>query len=178
VTRTAEELADWQGYLTRREVAFLKILAEMLPKNPVIVNIGAGAGTSTLAFLEARADCTVISIDLLTTESETTTNEHLRLAEIAPEDAARVIRIWGDSAQTGHAWPFPAVDMVFVDGDHVAAGVQADIDAWLSHVKHTIAFHDYTRKAWPDVKQVVDAAMQGYRAIGQVDTVRAFEVGG
>lgn len=173
--RTADELADWQGYLTRQEIAFLKDLARQLPTDPVIVNIGAGAGTSTIAFLEARPDCVVFSIDLLTTERECTTNEHLRLAEIAPANAARVIRIWGDSSTVGRAWTF-VVDMVFVDGDHLAPGVQADIDAWLPHTMHVMAFHDYTRDRWPDVKAVVDRAMGGREAIGHVDTVKAFRL--
>jgi len=170
----AYELSDWQGYLTRNEVDFLKRLAAMLPEYPIIVNIGAGAGTSTLCFLEERKDCVVISIDILTTESPITTNEYLRLGEIDPQDAQRVIKIWGDSSLTGRIWPFGSVDMVFVDGDHLAPGVKADADAWLEHVHGIIAFHDYTRKEWPDVKEVVDVAMQGRKVIGHVDTVKAF----
>ena len=176
MVRTAYELADWQDYLTRREVDFLKELAEKLPEYPIIINIGAGAGTSTISFLEARKDCTVISIDILTTEQETTTNEHLRLAEIDEEDARRVIRIWGDSSHTGRVWPFGWVDMVFVDGDHMAPGIQADIEAWIPHLQGIMAFHDYTRKHWPDVKVVVDKAMQGYEVIGHINTVKAYWV--
>lgn len=176
MVRTAYELADWQDYLTRREVDFLKELAEKLPEYPIIINVGAGAGTSTISFLEARKDCKVISIDILTTEQETTTNEHLRLAEIDKEDAERVIRIWGDSSQTGRAWPFGWIDMVFVDGDHMAPGIQADIEAWLPHLQGIMAFHDYTRKHWPDVKVVVDKAMQGYEVIGHINTVKAYWV--
>ena len=174
--QTAYSLADWQGYLTRNEVDFLKYCASLLSENPIIVNIGAGAGTSTIAFLEARPDCRVISIDILTDESEVTTNEHLRLKEVTVEMAERVIRIWGDSSQTGRMWPFGPVDMVFVDGDHLAAGIQADIDAWKDHVIGIMAFHDYTRKAWPDVKAVVDKAMAGYQVIGHVDTTKAFVI--
>jgi len=175
MTRTAYDLADWQAYLTRPEVDFLKELAQLLPENPVIVNIGAGAGTSTISFLEARPDCLVVSIDILTTESIETTNEHLRLTEINEADAARVIRIWGDSKAVGKVWRWP-VDMIFVDGDHCAAGVRGDIDAWLRHVDSVMAFHDYTRKVWPDVKVVVDDAMRGYERINHVDTLIAFDV--
>ena len=170
----AYELSDWQGYLSRDEVDFLKRLAAMLPEKPIIVNIGAGAGTSTLCFLEERKNCVVISIDILTTESPITTNEYLRLEEIDSQAAQRVIKIWGDSSLTGRVWPFGPVDMVFVDGDHLAAGVKADVDAWLEHVQGIIAFHDYTRKEWPDVKEVVDVAMQGRKVIDHVDTIKAF----
>lgn len=174
MTRTAYELSDWQGYLSRGEVDLLKELAVALPPRPIIVNIGAGAGTSTLAFLEARDDSIVISIDVLTNEQEVTTNEHLRLKEIEPEDAARVIRIWGDSVQVGKAWPFGFVDMVFVDGDHSEAGCRADIEAWMPHAT-LMAFHDYGSPRWGGVKGVVDRMMAGWEQVGHRDTVIAFE---
>lgn len=177
--RTAHDLARWQGYLTEAEVDFLQDLTYALPPNLIIVNIGAGAGTSTLSFLEARSDATVFSVDILLDEAPLTTNEHLRLLEIEPEDAARVIRVWGDSKVVGAAWPYK-VDMVFVDGDHTRDGLQGDIDAWLPKVKvgGVMAFHDYTRKHWPDVKPVVDAAMVDHERIDHVATTIAFKVRG
>ena len=174
--RTAYELADWQGYLTRAEVDFLKQLSGTLSDNPVIINVGAGAGTSTLAFLEARPDAIVFSIDKKLTESEVTTNEHLRLKEISEEKANRVIRIWGDSGLVATVWPYYA-DMVFVDGDHSEAGVSNDI-IWKHRLKGggVFAFHDYGSEKWPAVKKVVDNYVVDFTDIGLVDSVKAFRV--
>lgn len=158
MTRTAYELSDWQGYLTRVEIDLLKEVSKTLQPNPLIVNIGAGAGTSTLAFLEARSDALVFSIDVLTNEREVTTNEHLRLAEIDAKDAMRVIRVWGDSKKVGRAWRWQC-DLVFVDGDHEEAGIRGDLAVWKQHVKVDgwMCFHDYGSPKWPHVKEVIAA---------------------
>lgn len=175
MSRTAYELSDWQGYLTRPEIDFLKELARELPESPVIINIGAGAGTSTLSFLEEREDAVVFSVDIKADESEVTTNEHLRLSEVSLDKANRAIRIWGDSKIVGKAWPY-FVDMVFVDGDHSKEGVYGDIVAWYPKIKigGIIAFHDYGSERWTAVKYVVDKAMIQKYAIGTIGSVKAF----
>lgn len=156
-TRTAYNLSDWQGYLTHPEIDMLKRITRTLLPNPLIVNIGAGAGTSTLAFLEARKDALIFSIDILTNEREVTTNEHLRLAEIDLQDAQRVIRVWGDSKVVGQVWRWQT-DLVFVDGDHEQAGIVGDLQAWKGRVKYGgwLVFHDYGSPRWPHVKETVD----------------------
>src|SRR3990172_2796206 len=157
---TARRLAQWQGYLSLPELEYLQSLARDLPPNPVIVNLGAGAGTSTFAFLEARPDAVVFSVDLLLRESETTTNEHLRLAEAPPDIAARCIKIWGDSQRVGKAWP-GYVDMVFVDADHSYDGCKGDILAWRDKCD-ALAFHDYGSPHWPGVADAVNELMAGW----------------
>lgn len=57
-------------------------------------------------------------------------------------------------------YEIPDVDMVFIDGNHDAAQVRADIAAWLPKTKRLICGHDYapdpTTAGYPDVKAVVD----------------------
>ena len=53
---TAHDVVDWTGYLFHAEVDALQDWARSLPTDPVVVNIGAGNGTSGLAFLQARDD--------------------------------------------------------------------------------------------------------------------------
>ena len=178
MTRTAAEIAEWQGYLTLAELAAIKQLAVMLPPNPLAVSIGAGAGTATLGILEERPDALIFSVDILANEAETTTNEHLRLAEAGFAATGHVIRVWGDSKVVGKKWRFP-VDFLIVDGDPTAAGLQGDIDVWLRHVRPggLAAFHDYTRKHWPDVRAVIDTAFANQPRLLWVDTLIAFRVG-
>ena len=176
--KDAHGLASWLGYLTASEVDAIKALSRMLPPDPLIVSIGAGAGTVTLAILEERPDALIFSIDLKTNEDEINTNEHLRLAEAGYGHTGHVIRVWGDSKVVGRRWRFP-VDLVVVDGDHTAGGLQGDINVWLPQVRPggIIAFHDYTRKLHPDVKPVVDAAFENKPRLLWVDTLIAFRVG-
>lgn len=181
MTRTAKELSDWQGYLTHGEIDLLQEIARQLPPNPLIVNIGAGAGTSAIAMLEARKDALIFSIDILTNESEVTTNEHLRLAEIDTEDAKRVIRVWGDSKVVGQVWRWQC-DMIFVDGDHEEAGIKGDLAAWKKHVKYGgwMVFHDYTSPKWPHVKAVIDNdnSLAYWHRYKHIDTAIAFKFNG
>ena len=60
----AYQYSDWIGYLSRSDVDLLTEMARSLPDNPVVINIGAGVGTSGLTFMEARPDLVLYSIDV------------------------------------------------------------------------------------------------------------------
>ncbi len=176
MTRTSEEIADWLGYLTRAELAALKGVCRRLPPDPLVVNIGAGAGTATLAVLEERPDALIFSIDPVCGEDPVNTSEHLRLEEAGLADTGAIIRIWGRSQIVGKRWRWPA-DLVIVDGDHSAEGIQGDIDTWLPQVKPGgyIVFHDYG-DVWPAVREAVDRAFFGQKPCAQADALIAFRV--
>ena len=186
MSKTAYSLADWQGYLTHNEIDMLKAMAENTPtdsqlqRDVVVVNIGAGAGTSTLSFIEARPDIIVFSVDIDGGDQEVYTNEHLRMQETGHDKDGRVIRIWGDSKLAGKRWPMK-VDIVFIDGDHSEAGIRGDIEAWINHVQLDgyIAFHDYGSPHWPDVARVVDelfAHKECVEYVAKADNIRVFKV--
>jgi hypothetical protein len=174
---TARQLVEWQGYLTMKEMETLQNLAAELPLDAIVVKIGAGAGTDTLAILETTVDVLIFSVDIVCGECPTTTNEHLRLEEAGFSKTGNVIRIWGDSKVVGLRWPFP-LDWLLVDGDHSAEGLTGDIKAWFRHVKPGgfISFHDYGSPNWPDVPVVVDRMMKGQELLPQftVDTLRTY----
>lgn len=176
--KDASGLAEWLGYLTVPELDAIKQLARGLPRDPLVVSIGAGAGTVDLGILEERPDALIFSIDVKTNEDEINTNAHLRLQEAGYGETGHVIRIWGASQIVGKRWRFPA-DLIVVDGDHTAAGLGGDIAVWLPQVRTggIIAFHDYTRQHWPDVKPLVDRTFAGKLPLLWVDTLIAFQVG-
>jgi SAM-dependent methyltransferase len=161
-TRTAYQLSDWQHYMSYAEIDSMQNLASELPMDAVIVKIGAGAGTDTLAILEVTQDVIIFSIDIAAGEQPIYTNEHLRLAETGDDQTGTVVRIWGDSKIAGLRWPIP-VDWVHVDGDHERNGIMGDIRTWFRHVRPGgfISFHDYDDPHWPAVKEVVDRMMEG-----------------
>jgi predicted O-methyltransferase YrrM len=51
------------------------------------------------------------------------------------------------SQDAGRQWRGPAVDLVFVDGDHSTQGCREDWDVWHGHVRRggAVAFHDARR---------------------------------
>jgi len=154
-------------YHSQDDVRTLAELARMLPADPVVVNIGVAYGTSILAMLEARDDLYVFGIDV--------DKDAPALANLA--GIGRWCFILGRSQDAGHHWPIQ-VDMVFVDGSHARALVEADIDAWLPYIKPggIIAFDDYDKPICPGVKPAVDECMAGYERILLVDDIIAFRV--
>lgn len=174
---TSYSLSLWQGYLTFPEIDLVKDIARSLPKNPDVLCIGAGAGTVTLSVLEERSDALYYSVDILTNESETTTNEHLRLQETQYGKTGQVIRIWGDSHIVGLRWRVP-LDMLVIDGDHSFNGIYGDLSIWYKHVKQGgyILCHDYGSQNWPAVKKVIDGVPKSaLRRIQVSDTMIALE---
>lgn len=153
------------------DVDTLHKLAEMLPDNPVIINIGACFGTSTLAMLEARPDAFIFSIDINVCPKE---REHIQQAGC---DLDSVVRVLGSSQDAGIHWPYKA-DMVFVDGAHGYPEVVRDIMAWRGRVKvgGILAFHDYGKPICPAVKPAVDAGMQGHEPFLRVESIIAFRM--
>jgi predicted O-methyltransferase YrrM len=196
MTITSEKLRDAFKYLYPAELPELKRIASMLPANPVIINIGAGAGTSGLAFLEARNDAQVWTIDK--------ENEPSPLGSLASErgvvdraglshlSGIRWFQIHGDSPRIGLEWQFGKVDMVFIDGDHSYEGCRADIEAWLPRVRDFgfISVHDYRKSdlapdpngphpmPWPGVDQAVDELLlPRFELVSRVDSLITFITG-
>jgi len=178
----SEELAQAFGYLTLDEVAFIKELVESLPEDPLIVNIGAGVGTSALAMLEAREDIFLITIDVFqgARPEGGLANEKFALDE-AGINLDRYVQIKGDSLEIVEAWE-ERIDLLFVDGNHSYHHVKAEIELWILHLndKGIIALHDCRladdiEDVWPGVRQAVDELLTDkHFLIGYVDTLIAF----
>lgn len=166
---TSRSLRDWVQSMGYLEIDWLKEQAAALPPDPVIVNIGAAAGVSTLSMLEERPDALIYSCEIDPGAGE------LWSIEQAGLDKSRMIRL-GESAEAGYDFE-GMVDLIFVDGGHDADQVMRDIDAWLPHLKPgcVIAFHDYHNKiSWASVSEGVDDVMVGYPIVADVETIRAF----
>ncbi len=149
MSKTSEDLQRAFGFLWPVEPAVLKHLAHLCPPNPVVVNIGAGVGTSAMAFLEARDDLTCYTVDIqdAATPFGGLENERTVLAEAGHWPSERHHQVLSDSAAYGRLWAenqSADVDLVFVDGDHYTEGVIRDIDAWLPCIRPggIISFHD------------------------------------
>ncbi len=165
----AYQLADWVKSMGRDEIAWLKIQAAHLPPEPVVVNIGAAAGVSTLAILEERPDALIYSCEVDPGAGEYSSLERAGL------DKRRVIRL-GESAAAGRDFAGTA-DFIFVDGGHEAAQVRDDIEAWLPCLLAggIIAFHDYHNPNLPGVKQGIDSAIGDLEIVADVETIRAYQ---
>lgn len=164
IAHTSHSVVDWTAYLFHEEVDALQELARSLPEGAHIVNIGAGNGTSGLAFMEARPDLRVTTIDI---QLESSPFGCLQGEEAVFRSAGfwgdpRHQQIHGDSKVVGANWMQGPVDLVFVDGGHQYHEAKGDLDVWRPHIKPggLLAVHDYAKgtenKPWPGVDRAVD----------------------
>lgn len=151
------ELIKACPYITMEEYMMMKGLAVKLPSHQNVVMIGAGPGEFLLAFLEGyrytTAKCTVIDKDTCYYAEQ-----HI-LGDEAIDDIYSYTTdfIIDNSVNVGNRWNSP-VDLLIIDGDHTARGVQKDIQAWAPWVRKYIWFHDYTGPdASVEAQQIIDA---------------------
>jgi predicted O-methyltransferase YrrM len=79
--------------------------------------------------------------------------------------------------EVGRDWRGPAVDLVFIDGDHSPEACRADWEAWHGHVRDggAVAFHDARGERASGPRVVVDELFRGggsdWRIVGEVDSL-------
>ena len=106
----------YTNMLTENEAKALQKCVNHLPDNPVIVQIGANEGLSTVAMMSARPDAFIFSIDLkpYSQERQNLIDEGLNYQ--------RVVRILENSQDI--EWPPSRIDMIYFDGDHRYNGIK------------------------------------------------------
>lgn len=182
---TVHDAIEWIAYITHKEADMLQALARSLPPHPIIINIGAGNGTSTLAFMQSRDDAEVYSVDVQYDSHPygSLVGERAHLAKANLSNSPRYHQIHGDSKAVGRDW-FQTyrmlIDMVFIDGDHSYAGTKGDIEAWRPLMKSgsIMAIHDYEKvdKIWETVNRAVREMFDGQSVLAFVDTTVAYKV--
>lgn len=181
----AHAVVEWTHYLTHPEVDGLQEIARALPPNPIIVNIGSGNGTSTLAFMQARDDCTVYSIDIQLESSPygCLEGERLVLEKAGFVGDPRYQQVHGDSKEVGKRWMQDygfLVDMVFVDGGHLEWECRGDLEIWTPLVKPNgiMAIHDFEKivKVWTGVNIAVRKYFGSQLPYAKVDSLIAYQV--
>lgn len=137
-------LARVDGYLFPHEAVFLYWLARSGPGEGAIVEIGSYRGRSTLclaAGVKGRRATRIVAVDphVYGTEGDLRENlAHFGMSEL-------VETVVAPSVIAAGAWTGP-VRVVFVDGHHEKASVEADVDGWLPFLEPGgfLALHDST----------------------------------
>jgi predicted O-methyltransferase YrrM len=154
------------GWESPSEQALLVKLAQDVPSDGVIVEIGAEFGMSSSLFAYgAPATVDIYSIDLFPGDLMAKHLANLAEAGFAsrveaqakqdggPGYMCRTNVIKGDSVEIAQTWPHYVagygrngdwIDLLFVDGDHTYKGVARDLSFWAGKVKPggRIVFHD------------------------------------
>ncbi len=160
---TSYDLSQNHGMLSISEIDFIKEHVSRLSKKTLIINIGAGFGTSSLAMLEVRPEAFVWSVDPKPRQSEQS-----NIAAAGYEN--RVIRLLSKSQDI--SWPKSIkVHCVFVDGGHNERDVVEDIEIYKPMVRKNglMFFHDYRHPNYgPDqlMSNVIDEMMGDWQRLG------------
>jgi hypothetical protein len=149
----SESLRRAFHYLFSGELELLKRTIQSVDCSPcVVINVGAGAGTSGLAILESRPDVILHTVDIQDEDSPFGCLYAER--QVCTEAGYHLGENWYqhhiDSKELAKVWTEPA-DYVFVDGDHTYEGCAGDILGWLPriHAGGYIAVHDYRKDDIP-----------------------------
>lgn len=197
MAHNSETLRQAFGYFYPNELAMLKSLVYLCPSSPItVVNIGAGAGTSGLAFLETRTDLHLHTVDI-TDKSSPFGCLHAE-REVCQAAGFTLGDRWHqhhmDSKQLAQWWDYGPVDVCFIDGDHSYEGASGDIVGWLPHMRTGgfMAVHDYRKQdvarpddgqvrphplEWHDVDKAVDEYLKSqYDVFALVESLIVFQV--
>lgn len=191
----SESLRRAFGYLYPKELPLLKSLPYMVNRSPVVVvNIGAGSGTSGLAFLETRDDLILHTIDITDDNSPFgclyAERDVVKAAGLGHLRNVRWFQHHGDSKEIAQTWDKP-VDVCFIDADHTYEGATGDILGWLPFICKGgyIAVHDYRKgdilpvedgphpMVWEGVDQAVDELLlDRHEFVVRVESLIVFRV--
>lgn len=147
--------ADRSWGMLREDEALLEGLVAQLPEGSRVVNVGAGAGVSTLAILRGARDLRdfrVWSVDIDPVRSRVEMHQVERLSKLGIPVGNKYERIQGDSAEVAKGWQVP-LNLCFIDGDHYR--VPEDLAAWKAHILFGgyVALHDYIESIVSDAVQ-------------------------
>lgn len=154
-------------------------LAKAVPGDEAIVEIGVYKGR-TVCYLGLGArhgeQPQVVGIDpwdLQDQRTQSREQQRLRFAAAGTRRVAErtvqqqgmrshVTLIQGFSTQVAESWDGPKVGLLYVDGDHEAESVLADVRAWLPHLAEgpVIAFDDYGVTHNPGVAEAVNQLVE------------------
>ena len=151
-----------EGWLTPAEGELLFSLAAACPPGGTIVEIGSWKGKSTTWLAEGAGASTgtrIFAIDphepyVADPQADSLRDFRANLERLGL--TARVTPIVARSEAAAVSFDQP-IDLLFIDGDHEAGPVAADVALWLPKVRAGgwAALHDVRNRQWPGVSRVL-----------------------
>lgn len=171
-----DRIAELDGLITPEVGEVLARLAGGVSDHLAIVEIGSFRGQSTTALALGAKDgrgAHVWAVDpwdlpgtvhgkhgynrpIIREQFET----QLRAAKVW----SRVTPVQAFSVDAAAAWDGPPIGLLFVDGDHAAPSIRADLAAWTPHLAdgHVVALDDWGTPRNPGVAEVVSELENRY----------------
>lgn len=154
-----------EGIYTREELVALYDLADGLPNGARVLEIGVlyGRSTSALMILAKRKHFDLRLVDPFVLNGPDAAAGFARLAA----DMQCPFVLYCMRSDEVRWVPGMKIDLLHVDGDHSPEGIKRDCQ-FLQFVKRNgyAVFHDYGNPDYPQVKQIVDHACEGWLNVG------------
>jgi len=121
------------------------LVVATLPKSIVEIGVRKGDSTTILAHAAKTVGAKMLSVDIVPCPGAVR-----RIADLGLVDT--ITFSCTGSRAAAETVADESVDLIYIDGDHKEAGVQADIEAWTPKLKDgaTVIAHDFER---PGVKK-------------------------
>lgn len=160
------DLYALDGLIPNEVCRALRALAQRVPAEQAIVEVGSYKGKSTCS-LASAASAHVWAVDPWDlagnetgrhrfAESSTRLAFEAQVASLGLGD--RITAIQGFSVAVAEHWDGPPIGLLYIDGDHRYKAVRADFLAWRPHLASgaTVIFDDLDTPRNPGVRKVVD----------------------
>jgi len=169
-----EQAAQTQGWFTRQDLEVMVSLAQEVPREGVIVEVGVWKGRSFCGMGPAAEGKRHVAVDHFKGSNETWHQEDPdigRLREVFEANLekfgmlGRVEIVAEASLEAAKKFADESIDLLLLDGSHETADVVADTDAWWPKIKPggKMAFHDW-EKPW--VKEAILAGASKWKWAG------------
>lgn len=160
---------DIPGFMTEGDLQVIESLAQKVPHNGTIIEIGSFMGRSSWAFAQSsHPSVTVYCIDrwesfeLDSNRQEVMSNYNEKMVydfdafKGFVKDCPNIVPIKSPSLEV--MWPQnKKADLIFIDASHKSPDVDEDLAYWLPHLKKSGIFcgHDFNTFSFPDVCKAV-----------------------
>lgn len=169
-----------RGWLSHEERVFLHQAAMELDTTygpPLILEVGAEFGASTVCFAQGCPESIILSLDLWPNDLLQVHRE-----EIAKAGVTNSLQLAGDSRTWGKLWLY-VTDLLFIDGGHTYDVARADVENFHGRVRAggLMVVHDClgTHPIHREVNQAVTEwkaapPIGKWEELSPVDTMRVF----
>lgn len=172
-----------EGSTSDEELAFLAECVSELKKDDTVVEVGSHRGRSAIAMgkVAQMNGARVYAIDphlpfvgVNGREFGPADLDYMYRALVENGVGESVFVVSLQSTQAARAWDDSSVSLLFLDGDHSAEAVRADVEAWSSKIRigGVIAFHD---SYLDGVKACIDKLISSelWSRVGEVGSIVA-----
>lgn len=165
------------GAPTKEELKLLYDCALQFPSSTtLVVEIGCDQGKSTSVLAEVAKDRNYMLYTVDDFSYEDGKYREVFEANMARLGLGRyIVLVESKSKNAASSFIDNSINLLFIDGDHSAKGVDTDCRLWLPKLRNggIVLFHDYEPQTFKPLMEVVDKHTGSWETVGQARVMLA-----